>query len=370
MSTDESTISKVAERLSFFFSDANLRADRFMQKQVGRDDDFGGSITIETLLKFKSIEQHTTDPKVVIEAAKTLDTLLVVDEGEQSVARKDPMKKNQMDENIPLSLYVSNVPVENDKYTVSVSDMRPLFDSYGKVALIKFKWKPAHHKGENKEDENDEETPSKRRNKMIPTGACMVEFETVEELEKAVADLVDGEKKLSIKDQTLEVQRLKDWIDSRKSQRKEKENGGDKDDEENGKDKKRKEVEAAEFTIDWKPGCVIEIKGLDKEKCDRETIRSMVEKAVPGIEGVYADYSRGQEDGAIRFSEPSDVVGKLAQQLNSGEVEIAGTKVGSARVLDGEDEQAYWKRFIDFKTKQMQQRADEKAEKTSKKQRR
>jgi hypothetical protein len=198
----------------------------------------------------------------------------------------------------------------------------------------------------------------------------MVEFETVEELEKAVADLVDGEKKLSIKDQTLEVQRLKDWIDSRKSQRKEKENGGDKDDEENGKDKKRKEVEAAEFTIDWKPGCVIEIKGLDKEKCDRETIRSMVEKAVPGIEGVYADYSRGQEDGAIRFSEPSDVVGKLAQQLNSGEVEIAGTKVGSARVLDGEDEQAYWKRFIDFKTKQMQQRADEKAEKTSKKQRR
>jgi hypothetical protein len=79
--------------------------------------------------------------------------------------------------------------------------------------------------------------------------------------------------------------------------------------------------------------------------------------------GIYADYSRGQTDGAIRFKEPSDSISALVTKLASGHVEIAGIKVESASILDGEEEQKYWANFIEFKNKQARHKAEEKASK-------
>ena len=363
----DETISNIAERLAFFFSDANLRSDRFMQKQVGRDDDFGGSITVEMLLKFKSIQQYSTEAEKVVEAAKTLDSLLVVEE--DKICRKEPMKKSQMDENIPLSLHVSNIPVEDNKYTASVAELRPLFQDYGKVMLVKLKWKPAESDDDDKE--KNHYAPQQKR-KMVPAGCCLVEFGAAEDVEKAIADLIgEGEeapkKTLEVKGQTLKVEKLRKWIDSRKKAEKPKKDNKKDNDKDNNKDNKRKneEAEIKEFTVDWKPGCVIELKGLDKETCDREALRD----ALSGFTDVYADYSRGQAEGAIRFSEPSDKIQELAEKLQKGELEIAGKKVESARVLEGEEEQEYWKKFVDFKNKQIRQKAEEKSNKNKKRRR-
>jgi hypothetical protein len=373
----------IAERLTFFFSDANLRVDRFMQKQVGREDDFGGSIPVETLLKFKSIQKFTTDGKDVLDAAKSLSDFLVVDG--DSISRKEPMKKTQMDDNIPVSLHVSNVPVEDNKYTVTALDLRPLFEEYGKVMIVKLKWKP-EPTDSNKTDDTSHYSPpasgngNYQKRKMIPAGKCLVEFESVDAFEKAAADLV-GEppnKVLELKGNTLKVQKLRDWIDERKVDKpknsRDKDsstnNGGVKnsdskhDDAKDGAAKrKHEEIEVKLFTLDWKPGCVIELKGLDAETCDRETLRETL-KDMPDV---YADYSRGQTEGAIRFPEPSEKVKEFAEKLQNGDVVVGGKKVESARVLDGDDEKAYWQKFIDFKNNQIRQKAEEKANKSKNK---
>lgn len=371
MSKKDEIISKLAERLSFFFSDPNLRSDRFMQKELMQEDDFGGSLDATKLLNFHSIKEHTSEIETVLEAAKTLPDLLVVSENNR-ISRKTPMTKSQLDDNIPLSLLVSNLPVENQKYNVSVADIKTLFESYGNVTLTRLKWKPAKSAGGEKNQDKDK----KKRRQMEAAGSCVVEFEKLEELEKAAAELIpEGEKEkktLSLKGEELQIVKLRDYIDSRKSLKQK--NKGDSSESNgasengNGEEKKRKEPPLAveKFEIDWKPGCVIEVKGLDEKNCDRESIKAAVE-----IEGnsMYADYSRGQSGGAVRFSKPCDEIKKIAEKLNSGEIEIAGSKVESARVLEGEDEEAYWKKFIDFKNKNLQHRAEEAANKNKKRRR-
>jgi hypothetical protein len=186
---------------------------------------------------------------------------------------------------------------------------------------------------------------------------------TVAGEEDAAATITPAPKALEIKGSTLLVEGLAAWIAARKAGKKEKVVN----------DKKRKmddappapPIEVKEFTCDWKPGCVVQLKGLNKDACDREAIRAVVDNEIPGLaEGaVYADYSRGQPDGAVRFSEPSEAITKLAAQINAGEVEVAGAKVESACVLEGDAEKAYWDNFIAFKNKQIRHKAEEKANK-------
>ena len=123
-------------------------------------------------------------------------------------------------------------------------------------------------------------------------------------------------------------------------------------------------VEEKVFTFDWKPRCVIRIKEVGPE-CSREAILDAVAKGL-NVEvsdvkerNIYADFSRGQTEGAIRFKGPSEDIEDLCKKLAAGELEIAGQKVGSAHVLEGDEESTYWNDFIDFKQKQMQHRQDE-----------
>eukprot|EP00548_Thalassiothrix_antarctica_P021079 CAMPEP_0194193956 /NCGR_PEP_ID=MMETSP0154-20130528/75319_1 /TAXON_ID=1049557 /ORGANISM="Thalassiothrix antarctica, Strain L6-D1" /LENGTH=484 /DNA_ID=CAMNT_0038918339 /DNA_START=45 /DNA_END=1497 /DNA_ORIENTATION=+ len=368
---ENDTISLIADRLKFFFSTPNMRSDRFLQNELGREDDFGGSILVDKLLNFKSIQKHTSEKEKVIEAAKTLPDLLIVSE-DGKISCKEPVKKSQLHDNIPLSLHLSNLPVENEKYAVGVFDIKPLFEKYGKVTLIRLKWMPDNT---SKEKDTDNNNGQRKRRKMIPAASCVVEFEKKEEIDKAVIDLIqeNGEEKkgLEMKGQKIKIIKLRDWMDDHRKKMREKRNfeegrGNRQQKETNDKrgneklgneEKKTKELESPpiEFKLDWKPGCVIELKGLDTKTCDRESIR-----AAAKLENndSYADYSRGQSDGAIRFSEPSDEIKKLADKLNTGEIKITNSAVLSARVLEGEEEQSYWKKFIEIKTKHKQQQND------------
>jgi len=344
--------SQIVDSLKDLFSKPSLRYNQFLKKQLDQEDDFGGSISAKKLLKYKSISTHTSKEGEVIKAAKTLpDLLVVVDDKEISL--KKPMKKSELDDNIPLSLCLSNLPVKDENYAVSDSDLKSLFKKYGKVTHVQFKLKIQSN---DDEDDDDDEDTNKNRQKQkmnkIPSGECVIEFETAEEMTKAAKDLITGEKKkkkkgLEIKGNKIKVIKLSDYMD--------------------GKDagpKKRKEPSpVVQYQLEWKPGCVIEIKGLDAKICDREAIKSAIGEE---DSGVYADYSRGQKDGAIRFSEPSKKVKKLANKLNSGEIKICKKAVKSACLLEGDEEKAYWKKFIDFKTKQMREREDEKRTKKRK----
>lgn len=375
LSNDE-ILSAVKERLQFFFSDANLRQDSFMRKQLMGEKK---ALTIEDLLRFNTIKQYTSDAAVLKKAAQQLpDTLKVVDD--KAIARLNEFTKDLMDKNIPVTLLVGNLPFKKEsdgrsKYEVTVENVKELFSGYGPLALVKFRFGYMSNP-----DADILRIPpfrnSRPKGQRLPLGSALVEFETADGMTKAVADTltisdgtaVESKRPLSVESfGPFSVVKLEEYLQGISKKRKAEPEQDDKGDPEN----EEEEEELPTFRIDWKPGCVIKLEGLS-ETCDREqmleAIAKGLDKDVDAVKEmkVYVDYSRGQTDGCIRFLEP-DQVSLIFDKLKSGELEIAGTKVAKVELLEGDVEKQYWQDFMDFKTKQMRLRREEKKNRANRK---
>jgi len=376
---DTETIKAVVERLKFFFSNANIRQDKFLRNFLvaddaneqedtkDKDDDDTNSkypqmVPIEVLLKFNTIKQHTSDPAVVAAAAKELSTVLKVSDDDKAIGRVQAFTMDQMEENLPITIVVENLPLNESGsgYAITDKDIRALLEQYGEIAIVKLRFGKNHGNGKKH---------GGRPGGWSPLGSALVEFADAEGMAKAVDDILtskDGEKvepkrKLTLQEKELQVITLKDFITNRKSKRKN--DGGTKEEEDSTPPKT--------FECEWKPKCVIRVQGL-AETCDREAILDAVTKALDttleDVKGknIYVDFSRGQVDGAIRFPEP-DTVEAVCEKLASGTVEIAGAKVEKAFVLEGDEEKKYWDDFIAFKNKQLQMRHEQRGQKKRRK---
>mmetsp|Transcript_22497 Transcript_22497/g.53129 ORF Transcript_22497/g.53129 Transcript_22497/m.53129 type:complete len:573 (+) Transcript_22497:94-1812(+) len=420
--SEEDTKAKeaIVERLSFFFSDANVRQDTFVRKLL-MDKSTGGTVPLDVLMRFNTIKKHSSKLEVLISAAKDLklkDTLKV-DETNLTVRRVVPFTPQNMKENIPKSLYLQNLPLvpvdggDKDKteqkegegggeeetkkddaadvvkkYDVTVDEIRNAFEKYGKVVIVKLKFgnaPPPHGHNNNRNNHNHHHPHRGNRGNnygpKIPLGEAMVEFETLEGQRKA------AEATLTIKDGEnveprdvikfgstgaavpVQVKLLSEWIDElRKNRDNDRKNNNNK---KRSRDEDDEEEPLPTYEYDWKPGCVIRLMGLPEDSCDREAILDAVAKGleidVDEVKSrkIYADYSRGQANGAIRFLTPDEGIATLARKLKDGNIKIGssgenGHQVSDAVILDGDEEKAYWQNFMDFKTKQLQEKEREK----------
>jgi len=380
MLTDEDlkkNVECVKERLTFFFSDANVRQDLFIRKLLTQTDE--KSVPIEALLRFNTVKKYTDKPVVVIQAAKELTESLVVNEGKMAISRVIPFTDEMMEQNIPKSLYIQNLPMKETglgdkkikRYDIYVDEIRAIFSKYGDVALVKLKFST---------DNGGSNRNKRQRNRESPIGAGMIEFHKQEDLEKAAeatltfkngekidpkekSTLVESKTRKSVVE--LDVMLLSEYLKSSKEMEgKEEKKSSDSNNKNKRREQDEEKKEIRKFTVDWKPGCVIKIRGLP-EGCDRETLLDCVAKGLDiSVEDVktlkvYADYSRGQTEGAIRFPEKSDSIMKISKKLIDGELTILDTKVEQALILAGEEEQKYWERFIEFKNKQIMLQHDE-----------
>lgn len=343
------------ERLEFFFSDANLRQDAFMRKILLKNSgDYPNQIMVDVLLKFNTIKSHTTDASFLVEVAKSLPDKLVVSADEKAIGRVNNFTLDQMNGHLPLSLYVSNIPLkktddDKEQYAINTDQLRDLFQEYGRIAMVKLRFR------------NDR--GSARRE---PKGSAWVEFEEAESVAKAAAEVltlkdgtkVEPKRKLELEGAQLEVELLEEH-EGLKKKRKSDETGT-KAESADGAEESKKEEKSNDFDFEWKPGCVIRLEGLSVDDCDREAILDAVAEglAITVDEAkerkIYADYSRGQETGAIRFPDIADDIKTLCDKLASGEVKVKGTAVKVARILEGDEETTYWNDFIEFKKKQKQ----------------
>jgi len=381
MLTDEDLkdVEGVKERLRFFFSDANVRQDLYIRKLLTQSGE--KSVPVEALLRFNTVKKYTDKPAVVIQAAKELTDSLVVNEEKIAISRVIPFTDEMMKQNIPKSLYVQNLPMKETgdgdkkikKYDVYVDEIRAIFSKYGDVALVKLKFSTFH----DNEDSNDGNRNKRSRNHKFPIGAGMVEFHKQEDLEKAAeatltfknGEKIDPKEKTTLVESDtrksvveLDVMLLSEYVKSRKEMKGKK--SSDSNNNNNKRHKQDEEKEIRKFTVDWKSGCVIKIRGLP-EGCDRETLLDCVAKGLAiSVEDVkslkvYVDFSRGQTEGAIRFPEQSDIIMKISKKLIDGELTILDTKVEQALILEGEEEKKYWESFIEFKNKQILLQHDE-----------
>jgi RNA recognition motif-containing protein len=316
-----------------------------------------GMVAIQKLLRFNSIKKITTDQEKIVQAVESselLKPILMLNKDKTSIGRINKFDINNIKDNIPLTLFVKGLPTskvetsEDGKelppksYAVQVDEVKQLFLEYGEIALVRLRYKKK----------------LKKSDPTIAKGEAFIEYESEEMAQKAAADLckvgeAEPKKRLTIKGNELFVQPMKEWLEL-----KEKEEGEERTDKRKRKSSAEAEGKEAvddEFDIVWNPGCVVSVKGFP-DNCDREAIREAIKDYVPSDpKELYLDFSRGQKSGALRFETPTDKIKELAEKLNSGEIEIIGSKVESAHVLEGEEEKTYWDNFKEFKRKQRKQ---------------
>jgi hypothetical protein len=135
--------SGLLERLKFFFSNANIRQDNFMRGFLIRQE----GVPVDALLRFNTINKYTKDCEVLLQVAREIEDLKVAEDG-KTIHRKVPFTWDNMKEHIPLSLYVSNVSVTNQKYDVTTDEFKQLFVNFPGLTLVKLCMKQIFPEGE------------------------------------------------------------------------------------------------------------------------------------------------------------------------------------------------------------------------------
>ena len=205
---------------------------------------------------------------------------------------------------------------------------------------------------------------------------AIVEFETMDGIERACEELLikkrkngegggdgdDGDvgaaKVLEMKGNALAIERMRPskFFKNQSSggnKKRSRDDDDDADDDADGDDGAKDDGAKFEpITLDWEKGCVISLVGLDAASCDRESIRDAVSDVL-GVtndvrtSGLYVDYNRGDSFGNIRLKSPKpNEMNDVVTRLNDGTLLIANAKVGTARILDGDEEEKYYEKFI------------------------
>ncbi|CAN7993952.1 unnamed protein product, partial [Ixodes hexagonus] len=144
----------IREQMEFYFSDANLRKDRFMAELVQENEE--GYVDLEVFLTFHKIQSFTNDAKVIATALESSEILKLNDE-KTKVKRATKLEyKHNVDD---CTLYVERLPLNADH-----AWLKTAFSKHGQVLYVSL--------------------PRYRHNGKIK-GFAFVEFSSPEEVDKA-----------------------------------------------------------------------------------------------------------------------------------------------------------------------------------------
>ncbi|GAV04147.1 hypothetical protein RvY_14470-2 [Ramazzottius varieornatus] len=104
-----SLTARVRQQLEFYFGDANLGKDRFLQEKIQQSED--GFVPLDILLTFNKLRELTTEIPIVREAVRTSQLLRLSEDG-LKIQRTTPLEdRGPVDER---TLYVENLPPTAD----------------------------------------------------------------------------------------------------------------------------------------------------------------------------------------------------------------------------------------------------------------
>ena len=128
----------IKDQTEFYFSEANLRKDKFLQKKAKEDN---GWVTIETLLTFNKLKALTNDVKSVADALKGSDLCEVSSDGLKIKRSSDIPVEDTTKER---TLYVKGYPV--DDADVTIDSVTEEFKCFGKIQYVRLRKDPATKK--------------------------------------------------------------------------------------------------------------------------------------------------------------------------------------------------------------------------------
>lgn len=296
--TKEVDTKAIIDQIEYYFGDANLFRDKFLQTEIEKNE---GWVPIVTLTTFKRLATLSTDVKSIADALDTSDSgLIEISEDRQNVRRhpERPLpEKNEetRKEAISRTAYVKGFPVELD-----MPQIIEFFKDYPKVAHVVIR--------------KYLDKPTKTYKSK---GSVFVTFSTRDQCAAFLSqDAKYNELPLIAKWQS-------DYYAEKKTER---------------QDRQKEKNARNEPNIELPTGTVLHLTNI-KTECDvtREAIKEAFEKFEAEV--AFVEFKKGDEEAWVRLSN-ENAAKELLAKLNDGKTTIADVEV-SVRVLDGEEETKY-----------------------------
>ncbi|XP_021763908.1 la-related protein 6A [Chenopodium quinoa] len=172
VSSVEDLRAKIIKQVEYYFSDENLPNDKFLLKQMKKDKD--RFVSISLIGSFRKMKRLTKDISTIVDALKESSQLVLSSDGKK-VKRRHPLPSNE--DSKLCTVVVANLPEDH-----SVQNIQNICGRAGSIKTISI------HDPHAAADSVKRNKAEKLVNGKI---YALVEYETVEAAEKAVAALND-----------------------------------------------------------------------------------------------------------------------------------------------------------------------------------
>ncbi|XXG67709.1 hypothetical protein AAC387_Pa06g0986 [Persea americana] len=164
---------KIVHQVEYYFSDENLPKDKFLLKYVKKDKGF---VPIAVIASFRKMKKLVQDNSLIETALRTSSQLVVSSDGKK-VKRLHPLLDSNIEDVKSRTVLVENLPED-----YSTESIQQIFGDVGIIKNICIRDPHALH----------ESTKTSKAELAISSKLhALVEYETVEAAEKAVATLND-----------------------------------------------------------------------------------------------------------------------------------------------------------------------------------
>lgn len=168
---------KIVRQVEYYFSDANLSTNDYLMKFVSKDPE--GFVPIPVIASFKKVKSLISNYALVTAALRTSSQLVVSEDGKK-VRRVSPMSDAEIEELQSRTVVAENLPEDHTN-----ENIEKIFAAVGSVKTVRICHPQAN--GSSLSGSRYPRTDMLVSNKLH----ALVEYETVEQAEKAVAELND-----------------------------------------------------------------------------------------------------------------------------------------------------------------------------------
>ncbi|XP_055310041.1 la protein homolog [Sitodiplosis mosellana] len=286
----------IIDQVEYYFGDANLFRDKFLQAETAKNE---GWVPITTLTTFKRLASLSTDVKVIVDALDKSDSgLLEISEDRQSIRRHPerplPEKNEETRKEIQSrTAYVKGFPKE-----LEMPDFIEFFKDYPKVSHVVIR--------------KYLDKPTKTYKSK---GSVFVTFST---RDQCAAFLTQD---IKHKDTDLITKWQSDYYAGKKTERQE---------------QKKEKNAKLEPEIELAKGAVLLITEIKPD-----TTRDVIKGKIESLEGdvAFVEFKTGEERAYVRLSNENGAKDLLAK-LDGGKLKL-GENESPVSVLEGEDEEKY-----------------------------
>lgn len=306
---------KIIRQIEYYFGNANLRRDRFLQLQLREDD---GWVPLDIMVKFKRLAELSTDHDVLVTAlSKSTSGLMEVHEDRKKIRRSPNKPLPEENAEYMLNLKARTVYCKGFPLDSKIDTIQPFLDQYGETEAIFMR--------------RDKEKNFK--------GSVFATYKTKEDAQKFM-----DQESLKFGDEEMVRYFKSDYYKLKGEERKAQKDKNKQEKQERQQQKEQKEVEARTEYKEFDKGLLLHFTGAS-DQTSREDL-----KEVFGDYGTIAwvEFDRGQTEGVIRFtkgSQAQDVIDRVLGDHND-KLEIRGSAL-TMKVLEGEEEEEHWKEVFE-----------------------